>query len=224
MFLRILSFVVAALLLVACSRAPQPAGAGRFRAEIWVDNWFALYAGEKLIGEDSVPIMTERSFNAEVFAFDADYPLTLNFVVKDFKENDTGLEYVGKPNQQLGDGGAIAQFTDSTTGALVAVTNEDWRCLVIHDAPLDPGCANERAPVAGQSPCLFDSQPEPAGWKAPGFDDSAWPHAVVYGAAEVGPKDGYNQISWRPAAKFIWGPNLKTNNTLLCRLAVAAQK
>ena len=221
---RILIFAAALFLLTACRRAPQPVGAGRFRAEVWVDNWFALYAGEKLIGEDSVPITTERSFNAEVFAFDADYPLTLNFVLKDFKENDTGLEYIGKPNQQIGDGGVIAQFTDSVTGASIAVTNEDWRCLVIHDAPLGPGCAEESAPVAGQAPCTFESRDEPMGWRAASFDDSAWPHAVIYSAAEVSPKEGYGQISWHPTAKFIWGSNLKTNNTVLCRLTVTAEE
>ncbi|NBU93229.1 MAG: hypothetical protein EBS18_01460, partial [Actinobacteria bacterium] len=51
-----------------------------FQAEVWADNWFALYSGMSLVGEDSVPITTERSFNAEVIFFDAELPLTLNLV------------------------------------------------------------------------------------------------------------------------------------------------
>ena len=50
-----------------------------------------------------MPITTERSFNAETFVFNADYPLQLNFVAKDFKQDDTGLEYIGRRNQQMGD-------------------------------------------------------------------------------------------------------------------------
>ena len=112
-------------------------GAVSIRGEVWADNWFAFYLGERLIVEDSTPITTERSFNAEAFVFNADYPLQLNVVAKGFKQDDTGLEYIGRSNQQMGDGGLIAQFTDVATGATVAVTNTDWRCLLIHDAPLD---------------------------------------------------------------------------------------
>src|SRR5437868_12224916 len=80
----------------------------RFKAEVWADNWFALYVGETHAGEDSVPITTERSFNSETFYFDASYPFDLNFIVKDFKQNDSGLEYIGTDRQQMGDGGFIA--------------------------------------------------------------------------------------------------------------------
>ena len=114
------------------------------RGEVWADNWFAFYLGDRLIIEDSIPITTERSFNAETFVFNADYPLQLNFVARDFKQDDTGLEYIGRGNQQMGDGGLIAQFTDVATGATVAVTNAAWRCLVLHDAPLDRACEDGR--------------------------------------------------------------------------------
>jgi len=60
---------------------------------------------------------TERSFNAEAFVFNAEYPLQLNFVAKDYKADDTGLEYIGRSNQQMGDGGLITQFTDVATEA-----------------------------------------------------------------------------------------------------------
>jgi hypothetical protein len=190
------------------------------KAEVWADNWFAFYSGEQLIQEDSVSITTERSFNSETFTFEAVYPLTLNFVAKDFKENDTGLEYIGTNRQQMGDGGLIAQFTEASTGQIIAVTNSNWMCMVIHEAPLDKACENSSNPVPGVMPCGFTITEEPANWKAEGFDSSAWSPATIYTAKQVGPKDGYDQISWNPSAQFIWGPDLETNNTILCRLTV----
>ena len=191
-------------------------------ADIWADNWFAFYLSEQLVIEDSVPITTERSFNKESFTFNADYPLVLNIIAKDFKENDTGLEYIGEPNQQMGDGGLIAQFTDSSTGEIIAVTNSDWQCTVIHEAPLDKTCENEANPVAGEAPCDFTSLDEPEGWKSAEFDSSDWSPATVYTAAEVSPRGGYDEVSWDADAQLIWGDDLETNNTLLCRLTVEA--
>lgn len=192
------------------------------KAEVWADNWFAFYLGKQLIREDAVPITTERSFNAEVFTFAADYPLTLNFVVKDFKANDTGLEYIGTDRQQMGDGGFIAQFTNVATGELIAATNAAWVCLVTHKAPLDKACEKSANPVAGQPPCDFKVVAAPTDWQAANFDTSAWRPATVYRAAQVGPKDGYNEITWHPTAQLIWSEDLKTDNTLLCRFTVPA--
>lgn len=197
-------------------------GAVRFQMDAWADNWFAAYLGETLLVEDSVPITTERSFNAERVTFKADYPLRLNFVLKDFKENDTGLEYIGKPRQQMGDGGFIMQLTDMNTGKVVAVTNATWTCTVIHTAPLDPACAKETKPLAGVAPCTFRDLGEPLGWKRIGFDDSQWKATTIHSAAAVSPKGGYGQIKWDANAQFIWGPNLKADNTVLCRVTVHA--
>lgn len=190
------------------------------KAEVWADNWFAFYLADQLIKEDSVSITTERSFNAETFTFTASYPMTLNFIAKDFKENDTGLEYIGSNRQQMGDGGLIAQFTNAETGELIAVTNADWVCTVIHEAPLDKACENENNPVAGTMPCGFTSLEEPAGWLTAAFDSSSWSNGEIYSSAQVSPKDGYDEISWDSSAQFIWGPDLETNNTILCKLTV----
>ena len=190
------------------------------KGEVWADNWFAFYLGDRLILEDSVPITTERSFNAESFVFEADYPLQLNFVAKDFKQDDTGLEYIGRRNQQMGDGGLIAQFTDTATGAPVAETDYAWRCLVIHEAPLDRACVDEAEPAPGVGPCRFTATAEPEGWRTPGFDDTEWPSAVEHSAAAVRPKGGYDDIEWRDGARLIWSADLETQNTLLCRLTV----
>ena len=68
----------------------DPGATSTFRVEVWADNWMAVYVDGVLIGEDSVPITTERSFNAETFTFEATYPFTIAIEAKDFKETDSG--------------------------------------------------------------------------------------------------------------------------------------
>jgi hypothetical protein len=191
-----------------------------FKAEIWGDNWFAFYLGDQLIKEDSVSIKTERSFNSEVFTFKASYPLQLNLVAKDFKENDTGLEYIGSRRQQMGDGGIIAQFTDVDTGKVIAVTDRNWKSFVSHKAPLDASCAELSNPVAGQGPCGFEAKEEPASWKALDFQADGWKNATEHSTAAVRPKGGYDTIRWNPSAKIIWGSDLEKDNTVLLRYTV----
>lgn len=202
------------------NRPSSAIGSGRYRADVWADNWFALYSGPSLVGEDPVPITTERSFNAETFFFDAELPLTLNLVAKDFKENDTGLEYIGKPNQQVGDGGVILQVTDTQTGKVVAVTDGKTRCLVIHRAPLRPACASLKNPSLDD--CGANVGEEPQGWKLPSFNVTSWPEATVYTEADVGVKGGYLAIKWDRTAKLVWSGDLKQDNTILCRVPMVA--
>ena len=207
-----------ALLASGCSTSADSVPmAGRFRAVVWADNWFSFSLGETSVFEDSVPFTTERSFNEESFGFDGDFPLVLNFVVKDYKANDTGLEYIDTRRQQMGDGGFIAQIKDMTTGQYVAVTNSAWKCLVIHRAPLDTSCEKSDAPDAA---CTARIDAEPAGWKSVGFDARAWPAAVEYAPAAVDPKMGYDEVDWTASARLIWSSSLKQDNTLLCRLVV----
>lgn len=199
--------------------APEPDGqTTTFRAEVWADNWFALYANGELVGEDSVPITTERSFNSETFMFEATYPLTIAIEAKDFIETDSGLEYIGEGNQQMGDGGIIAQITDEATGEVVAVTNSSWTALVVHQAPLNADCVDDPDPDATCENLIIDV---PSGWTNSDFDDSAWPAATEWNAAAVGPKGGYDDLGWEPTAQFIWGTDLQVDNTALFRLTVS---
>ena len=188
-----------------------------FTAEVWADNWFSLYVNGELVGEDSVPITTERSFNAETIAFEATYPLTIAIMTKDFKETNSGLEYIGEPNQQMGDGGFIAQFTDTATGEVIAVTNGEWRGLVIQNAPLNVECEKSADP---DTDCQFETLDKPADWTSANFDDSSWINATSYLADEVGVKDGYNELTWDSTAEIIWGSNLNTDNTILWRFTI----
>ena len=188
-----------------------------FTAEVWADNWFSLYVNGEIVGEDSVPITTERSFNAETITFEATYPLTIAIMTKDFKETNSGLEYIGEPNQQMGDGGFIAQFTDTSTGEVIAVTNGEWRGLVIQNAPLNVECEKSADP---DTDCQFETLDKPADWTSANFDDSSWINATSYLADEVGVKDGYNEITWDSTAEIIWGSNLNTDNTILWRFTI----
>ena len=199
--------------------AASPALADTFQADVWADNWFEMRINGETVAVDSVPITTERSFNAESFTFEAERPFTIGLIAMDFRENDTGLEYIGTRRQQMGDGGVIAQIRDGA-GNTFAVTDGDWQCLTIHTAPLDTSCERDPNPIAGQGACGFDAMDPPAGWDSPGFDASTWPAATTYSARAVDPKDGYDRIRWDNAAEFIWGPDLERSNTVLCRLTV----
>ena len=206
------------LALSATALFATPLSAEEFSADVWADNWFEMRINGIQVAEDSVPITTERSFNAESFMFVTERPFVIGLVAKDFKENDTGLEYIGTRRQQMGDGGLIAQFQSG--GQIVAATNSGWTCLAVHQAPTDKSCERERNPVAGQGACGFVETPEPAGWSTIDFDDSAWPSATEHSAREVGPKDGYDQVRGSSDAKVIWGADLETDNTILCRRVV----
>ncbi len=164
-----------------------------------------------------MPITTERSFNAETFTFEATYPLTIGIEAKDFKETDSGIEYIGQPNQQMGDGGLIAQITDESTGEVVAVTNSGWATLVVHRAPLNTECAQDADPDAT---CEVEIIENPDDWAASDFDDSTWATATEWTAADVDPKDGYDEIDWDPSAQLVWGSDLEVDNTVLLRLTV----
>ena len=201
----------------ASTATSSAATKAKFKAEVWADNWFALYVNGEKVGEDSVPITTERSFNAETISFEATYPLTIAIEAKDFKENDTGLEYIGTDRQQMGDGGLIVQITDTESGKLVAASDGKWKTLVIHKAPLNTSCEKDPNPT---QTCKFESSEAPSGWTTASFDDSKWSAATEWRAAEVGPKDGYDQITWQAAAKLVWSGNLKTDNTVLLRTSV----
>ena len=190
-----------------------------FTAEVWADNWFSLYINGKLVGQDSVAITTEKSFNSDRITFTASYPFTIAMVTKDFKQNDTGLEYIGTDRQQMGDGGFVAQFTDTSTGKVVAYTNSSWRGLVVHQAPLNVSCEKSKTP---DTECTSRISAEPAGWSESSFNDASWPTASTYSKEQVGVKDGYNNISWSSNAQIIWTSDLEIDNTILWRHTVTA--
>ena len=185
----------------------------RVSVQLWADNWFEFYVDGQVVMTDPVPITTERSFNTEVFDFQAEFPTQIAVHIMDYKEDDSGFEYIGSRRQQMGDGGFLAEFRNSA-GNLIATTSDEWVCQVIHQAPLNPSCASDI------SSCQANILPEPVGWSEPGFDDSNWPNAVVHSAQVVRPHGGYSDYSWQSTSDIIWGDDLEIDNTLLCRFTL----
>ncbi len=168
--------------------ATSPLMAETFRTDVWADNWFEMRINGTKVAEDSVPITTERSFNAESFSFDADRPFTIGLVVKDFKQDGTGLEYIGTRRQQMGDGGVIVQVRDSA-GNSIAVSNSNWSCMVIHTAPLDKSCARERNPVPGKGPpARLTPNPNPPDGIRQALTRQAGPRRLNIPNAPFGPR------------------------------------
>ena len=188
------------------------------KAEIWADNWFALYINEELAGQDSVPFNTERSFNSEVFNFTAELPAQAAIIMKDYYENDTGLEYIGNRRQQMGDGGLRAQFKDAKTNLLIEASGHDWQCHVIHQAPLNKECARSNNP---ENECESLVSEEPKGWMSANFDDSRWNPATVHSSRAVRPHGGYSNIRWEDESELIWAEDLEVDNVVLCRFIIS---
>ncbi len=210
-------------LLTACGTSqsetagPQSISATQVKTDVWVDNWFALYVNEELVKEDSVAFKTERSFNSESFTFSAELPVQVAVIMKDYYENDTGLEYIGDRGQQIGDGGFIAQFKNAETDELINVSNSDWQCHVIHQAPLNTSCERSNNP---NTECQSLITTEPSNWMSADFDDSTWESAVEYDPRVVRPKRDYRNINWDSSAKFIWTDDLEVDNVILCRFTL----
>ena len=209
----LISIAVSSLLLAHPAQAAQSKPIS-FQAEVWADNWFALYVNGKKIGEDSVPITTERSFNSEKIEFTATYPLTIGIIAKDFVEDSTGLEYIGKPNQQIGDAGLILQIREKNSAKVITATGKDWKVLTINRAPLNPECEKSSNPAAD---CKYSNTSIPKGWNQLTFKDKLWKYAKEFTEQAVGVKEGFFDISWAPSAKLIWSEDLRLDNTILLR-------
>jgi len=205
--------IIALIFLTTAASADER----NINADVWADNWFALYLESTLIKEDSVAYNTEQSFNKESFTFAAELPAQINIIAKDFKENDSGIEYIGRPRQQIGDGGLSAQFYDADSGELIAVSDESWRCKSIHRAPLNKSCERSADPLQD---CETEITPEPDGWMSSDYDDSDWPSAIVHTAAAVRPLRGYHEVDWDAGAKLLWADDLEIDNTILCRVVL----
>ncbi len=204
------SGIASSVLLAAASTASAEEN---ISVQLWADNWFEFYVDGEVVMTDPVPLTTERSFNAEVFSFSADLPAQIAVHIADYKENDSGFEYIGSHRQQMGDGGFIAEFFNEA-GEMIASSSDEWLCKVIHQAPLNPSCASDI------STCQANILPEPEGWTEPAFDDSDWQNAIEHSAQQVRPHGGYSNYSWLPEAKLIWGEDLEIDNTLLCRFTL----
>lgn len=210
----ILAFIFSGIINTASAVAAKVVS---FQAEVWADNWFELYVNGKKVGTDSVPITTERSFNSEKIKFSATYPLTIGVIAKDFTENASGLEYIGKSNQQIGDAGFILQIRESVSGKIVGYTTNKWRSFVINTAPTNPSCVTSTTPLTD---CLHKDYQMPKSWNIYSFKDSSWKYANEFSKDAVGVKEGYFDINWNSKAALIWSSDLKLDNVVLFRTII----
>ena len=215
--------VISAILLFnpQISQATTSSSYISFTAEVWADNWFALYINGKKVGEDSVSIKTERSFNSEKITFKAKYPLTVGIIAKDYVENASGLEYIGKPNQQIGDGGIALQIFETVSKKIIAKTDSSWRSLVIDKAPLNQECVSSNNPL---SDCQSKNIAIPKKWTEASFNDSKWKKANIFSESEIGVKEGYFNIQWSAGTQLIWSEDLRIDNTILFRKVISSVK
>ena len=208
---------VFALGVIPATSAPAATKVYNFTAEIWADNWFALYVNGKKVGEDSTPFATERSFNSDAITFKASYPLTIGIMARDYVENASGLEYIGKPNQQIGDGGIIAQIRDTDSKQVITATNKSWKVFVTNKAPLNEDCVKSKDPLLD---CKTTVTRAPTSWYSATFKDTSWKSATEFTAAAVGVKDGYSNFTWSPTSSLVWSSDLRIDNTILLRTKV----
>ena len=122
-----------------------------FVAEVWADNWFAMYIGDKLVLEDSVSITTERSFNAESFGFNDNAAKFRNGTIglkettaEAFAGFARGLSVPGKPMEGFA---KIKRLIDETINWLLTGGKYKTWDDVFEKAQL--GDIKDRGPVGG---------------------------------------------------------------------------
>lgn len=210
--------IISSLLTASAPVQSYAATAVSFTADIWADNWFALYVNGKKVAEDSTPLSTTKSFNKETVNFSATYPLTIGIVGKDYVENQSGLEYINTPRQQLGDAGLIAQVRETKSQKLVTATDKNWKSFLVNRAPTNPECVSSTNPT---SACKAENHAVPKNWSSSMVQTSKWPKAIEYSEAQVSPKDEYFDVKWDSTAKLIWSTSLTQDNVVLFRTQVA---
>ncbi len=169
------------------------------KLSVYADNWFQLYINGELVAVDPIRFLPHNVVSVDVLP---DYPMTLAVMACDNADSKTGMEYA---NTNVGDGGFILKLGDGT------VSNVSWKTRVVSRGPVNAQGSQPRA----------EHEPLPDGWYLPDFDDSAWEAATEYSQAEVDPKGPYFEHDFS-GARFIWGRDLRIDNTVLFRCTVPA--
>jgi hypothetical protein len=194
---------------------------------IFCDNYFELYINGTLVGVDPVPF---TPFNSCVVKFRVSKPYTIAVKMVDWEENVGLGSEIQSPSvlYHPGDGGFIAQFSDGT------ITDASWKTQTFYIAPIQNLSSVVEQPNGTRSSATATTNPTcnancygihyeiPTDWNAVGFNDSGWPSAVLYTAAQVTNSTAYTNFAtsaW-PKAKFIWSSNLILDNLVLTRKTV----
>lgn len=196
---------------------------------IFADNYFELYINGVLVGIDPIPF---TPFNSCVVKFKVSKPYTIAVKLIDWEEN-VGLGSEIRSATELyhpGDGGFIAQFSDGT------VTDATWKAQTFYIAPIQTlntvveqangtrSTANATTTPTCNATCYGIHYPIPTNWADRSFNDTGWPSATLYTAAQVTNDVSYTNFAttaWGNA-KFIWSSNLILDNLVLVRKTVGA--
>lgn len=162
-------------------------------ANIYADNWFALYINGRLTVVDPIAFLPHNVVSVDILP---EYPMIIAVIAHDNADPKTGLEY----GNHIGDAGLVLKFADGT------VTDATWKTKVIERGPIGGDIANPRV----------ETMPLPANWFAPDFDDSKWENATVFTEQQVNPKPPYYEHDFK-GAQFIWSRDLGLDNTVLFR-------
>lgn len=160
---------------------------------IYADNWFALYINGRLTAVDPIAFLPHNVVSVDLLP---EYPMTIAIIAHDNADPKTGLEY----GDHIGDAGLVLKFADGT------VTDATWKVKVIERGPIGGDVKNPRT----------ETEPRPANWFAPDFDDSQWENATTFTEAQVNPKQSYFEHDFK-GAQFIWSREIGLDNTVLFR-------
>jgi len=163
------------------------------KAEIYADNWFALYINGRLTVVDPIAFLPHNVVSVDLLP---EYPMTIAVIAHDNADPKTGLEY----GNHIGDAGLVLKFADGT------VTDGSWKVKAIERGPIGGEIAHPRV----------ETEPRPNNWFAPDFDDSSWENAAVFTEQRVNPKPPYYEHDFS-GAQFIWSKDLDLDNTVLFR-------
>lgn len=193
---------------------------------LFSDNYFELFVNGVLVGVDPIPF---TPFNSCVVKFRVHTPYTFAVMLVDWEENPgLGSEINNGNTYHPGDGGFIAQFSDGT------VTDSTWRAQTFYIAPIEDlnavvelsdgthSTANATTSPTCNANCYGIHYESPADWMVSDFDDSGWPAAVLYTAAQVTNQPAFKNFettAWNNAS-FIWSSNLILDNVVLARKTV----
>lgn len=163
-------------------------------ANVYADNWFALYINGQLTAVDSIAFIPHNVISVDLLPT---YPMTIAVMARDNFDPKTGMEYA---NTNIGDGGFILKFGDGT------VTSAKWKAKSFSRGPIRRDTTNPK----------IEEEPIPDNWYAVDFDDSQWPQAKEFTEEEVGPKQPFFEHDFE-GAKFIWSDDLALDNVVIFR-------
>lgn len=166
------------------------------RANIYADNSFVLYINGKLVAVDSIEFIPHNVVSVDVLP---EYPMTIAVMAKDNADPEKGTEYTSN----IGDGGFILKVGEKI------LTSDRWKAKSFFHGPISGDV---------EDPHVVHT-PIPADWFAVDFDDSQWKGAKEFSEEAVAPKAPFYEHDFE-GAKWIWGDDLKLDNTVVFRFRV----